>query len=58
MVSRIYFTVLAIKVKIILLNVIFDTQSAFVSHQLIIDNTTVAFEVLHGMHNKHKGKIS
>lgn len=58
MVSRIYFKVLANRVKIILPNVISDAQSAFVSHRLITGNTIVTFEVLHRMRNKHKGKIS
>ena len=35
---------------------IFDAQSAFVPNWLIIDNTTVAFEVLHKMRNKRRGK--
>ena len=50
--SRIYSKVLANRIKLILPNVISDAQSAFVPNRLIIDNTTVAFEVLHRMHNK------
>ena len=44
--------------KLILPNVILDSQSAFVHNWLITDNTTVAFEVLHKMRNKKKlGKM-
>ena len=50
--SRIYSKVLANRIKRILPNVISDAQSAFVPNRLIIDNTTVAFEVLHRMRNK------
>ena len=50
--SRIYSKVLANRIKLILPNVISDAQSVFVPNRLIIDNTTVAFEVLHKMRNK------
>ena len=56
MVSRIISKVIANQLKLILPNVIFDAQSAFVPNWLIIDNTTVAFEVLHKMRNKRRGK--
>ena len=44
------------KVLTILPNVISDSQSAFVPNQLISNNTTVAFEVLHMMRKKRIGK--
>ena len=56
-VSRIISRVLANRIKCILPNVIFDSQSAFVRDRSIIDNTTVAFEMLHRMRNRRKGKI-
>ena len=55
-VSRIISKVIADQLKLILPNVIFDAQSAFVPNWLITDNTTVAFEVLHKMRNKRRGK--
>ena len=55
-VSRIVSKVLANRLKQILTNVILDSHSAFVPNQLITDNTTVAFEVLHRMRNKGIGK--
>ena len=48
--------VLANRLKLILLNVISDSQSAFIPNRLITDNTMVAFEVLHRMRNKRVGK--
>ena len=36
---------------------IFDAQSAFVPNRLITDTTTVAYELLHRMRNKRKGKV-
>ena len=56
-VSRIVSKILANRLKLILPNVILDSQSAFVPNWLITDNTTVAFEVLHRMRNKRTGKI-
>ena len=55
-VSRIVSKVLANRLKLILPNVILDSQSAFVPNWLITYNTTVAFEVLHRMRNKRTGK--
>ena len=55
-VSRIVSKVLANQLKQILPNVIFESQSAFIPNRLITDNTTVAFEILHRMRNKKRGK--
>ena len=55
-ISKIVSKVLANRLKVILPNVILDAQSAFVPGRQITDNTTVAFEVLHKMRNKRKGK--
>ena len=51
-VSRIVSKLLANWLKLILPNVISDSQSVFVPNRLIIDNIIVAFEVLHRMRNK------
>ena len=55
-ISKIVSKVLANRLKVILPNVILDAQSVFVPGRQITDNTTVAFEVLHKMRNKRKGK--
>ena len=55
-VSRIISKVLANRIKVILPNVISDSQSAFMLDRNIIDNTTVAFEMLHRIRNKRKRK--
>ena len=55
-VSWILSIVLANRLKQILPNVIFESQSAFVSNRLITDNTIVAFEILHRMRNKRRVK--
>ena len=55
-VFRIVSKVIAKWLKIILPNVISNAQSAFVPNQLITNNITVVFEVLHWMRNKRSGK--
>ena len=55
-VSRVVSKFLANRLKLILPNVISDSQNAFVSKRLIIDNTTIAFEVLRRMRNKRTRK--
>ena len=55
-VSRIVSKVIANRLKLIMPNVISDSQSAFVPIRLIIDNKTIAFEVFHMMRNKRTGK--
>ena len=55
-VSRIISKVLANRIKCILPNVISDSQSAFVPNRSITDNSTVAFEMLHRMRNRRKGR--
>lgn len=48
--------VLANRLKRILPGIIFENQSAFVPERSITDNVLVAFEVLHHMRGKKKGK--
>lgn len=55
-VSCIISKVIANRLKIILPDVIFEAQSAFVPNHLINDNTIVAYELLHKLCNRMKGK--
>ena len=48
--------VLANRLKLILLNLIATTQSVFVPGRLITDNFLVAYESLHAMHCRKKGR--
>ena len=56
-VSRIISKVIVNRLKLILPIVISDSQSAFVPNRLITDNTTVAYEILHRMRNRRRGKV-
>ena len=54
---KIIANVLANRLKQILLQIISPTQIAFMLGRLITDNMLVAYEALHTMHGKKKGKI-
>ena len=53
---KIISTVLASRLKQVLLEIISPTHSAFVLGRLIIDNVLVAFETPHTMHSRKKSK--
>ena len=55
-VARVVSKVIVNQVKTILPSIITDSQSAFVPNRLITDNTSVAYEMLHCMQNRRKGK--
>lgn len=42
--------------KLVLPKVISNAQSIFIPKRLITDNTTVAYDLLHKMRNRRKGK--
>jgi hypothetical protein len=48
---------MAARLKLILSDIISPTQSAFVTGRLITDNVLVAYECVHKIRNKRKGKI-
>ena len=56
-ISRIVSKVLANYLKLVLPMVISDAQSAFVSNCLITNNITIAYELLHRMQNRRKGRM-
>ena len=56
-VSRVVSKVLANRVKCILPYIISDAQSAFIPDRLITDNMAVAYEMLHRLRNKRKGRV-
>ena len=56
-VLRIISKVIANRLKYILPNFVSESQSAFVPNCLIIDNIIVAYELLHRMRNRRKGKV-
>ena len=56
-ISRIVSKVVANHLKHVLPMVISDAQSAFVPNGLITDNTIVAYELLHKMRNRRKGRM-
>lgn len=52
---KIVVKVLANRLKLFLLHIILNTQSAFVLGRLIIDNVLIAFELMHYLSRKRHG---
>lgn len=52
---RIFSKVLTNHLKVVMPQIIFEHQSAFISNRLISDNILVAFETLHYLRNHNKG---
>lgn len=48
---------LAARLKVFLLDIISETQGAFVPARIMTDNVIVAYECLHTMKKKKKGKV-
>lgn len=54
-VDRIVYKTLANRLKVILPDIIFDTQSAFIPNRLIMDNIIVAYKLFHTLKSRTQG---